>query len=357
MLAAIRRIAGLAVLSCHLGPASQVVAPPAAASLDLDGLFVPAAQTTLAFVSDEVIVVGRHPGPNGSFSAVIAAVRWRDGKLQLLTTAAFPLERPVFGRGLFPAAHGSVIAQFRPTALLLSEDLKIRAKLPVKVLIPPVPQGAVVAAYEGFKSWKLYRLVPDLAFVRNGAGEVLSVSDDFVVYRGAQDVRVETVQGDAVGQFQVPPRSVCEAMIIGPRRLYVDGCGPSRIVDFHGKELLKVPSPDGWGFRFGLSLDGSRMLFDYYTRRITVLQRMYEAFESLISLGMGPIITSIGEIIRVVDTTSGKVCLDVDSPDQGFGMAGEYHADISPSGRFLALVTANRLSVYRIPSECGTSGY
>jgi hypothetical protein len=224
------------------------------------------------------------------------------------------------------------------------------------VLVPPVHQGAVVGEYEGFNSWKLYRLVPQLEFVRRGDGEVLSVSDDFVVFRGAQEVRIETVKGDVRGLFQVPPRSTCYARprIVGPGRLYMADCGPSRIVDFSGKELLKIPSPDGWGFRYGLSLDGSRMLFDYYTRRISVIQRMYESFESLISLGMGPIISSIGEMIRVVDTTNGRVCLDVDSPNRQYGLPGEYHADISPSGRFLALITANRLSVYPIPSVCGT---
>ena len=340
----------------HLGLASQADALAAAASVDLDKLFPGAVRTTLAFLSDEEIAVGRYPGSNGSLSATIAVFRWRDGKLRLATNQSFSLDRPSFGRGLFSAAHGSVIAQFFPTALLLSADLEIRANLPIKVLVPPVHQGAFVAGYEGFKSWTLYRLVPQFELVRRGNGEILSVSDDVVVSRGEQEVRIETVEGEARGRFQVPLRSVCYSRpsIVGPGKLLISDCGPSRIVDFSGKELLKIPNPDGWGFRYGLSLDGSRMLFDHYTRRTSVLQRTYEAFESLISLGMGPVIDSIGEMIRVVDTTNGGVCLDVDSPKKQFGVPGEYHADISPSGHFLALVTGNRLSIYSIPAVCST---
>jgi hypothetical protein len=346
----------MAVLASQLGLGSEAAAPPIAASLDLDKLLPSAVRTTVAFISDEEIVVGRYPGSNGSLSAAITVIQWREGKLRLSTSQVFSLERASFGRGLFPAAHGSVIVQFLPTALLLSADLELTARLPIKVLVPPVHQGAFVGGYEGFNHWSLYRLVPQFELLRRGNGEILSVSDDFIVLRDAQEVRIETVEGEPRGRLQVPLRSVCYARpkIAGPGRLLISDCGPARIVDFNGKELLKIPTPDGWGFRYGLSLDGNRILFDHYTRRIPAHQRMFEAFESLISLGMGPVIDSIGEMIRVVDTTNGGVCLDIDSPKAQFGMPGEYHADISPSGRFVALVSENKLSVYQTPIICRT---
>lgn len=78
-----------------------------------------------------------------------------------------------------------------------------------------------------------------------------------------------------------------------------------------------------------LTEDGHRILFDKYTRRISMLQRMAESVESLTTFGMGPIATSKVEIIRVVDADAGKICLDLDSPDRKLGRDGEYHADIS----------------------------
>ena len=74
------------------------------------------------------------------------------------------------------------------------------------------------------------------------------------------------------------------------------------------------------------------MLFDNYTRTVPLSQRIAESIESVISLGMGPIITSNGETIRVVDTTTGKICFNLENRGQMFGNDGEYHADISPSG-------------------------
>lgn len=347
---------GLAAFAFHFALAAQAAPPAIVASLDLGKILPAAVRNTLAFISEDEIAVGGYPGSNGSLSATIAVIRWRDGKLQLSAREGFSLDRFSPGRGLFPAANGNLIARLFPTALLLSPDLNTKAKLPIKVLVPPVQQGTFVGSYEGFEKWSLYRLVPQFEFVREGNGEILSLSDEFAVLRGAQEVRVESLSGEVRGRFRVSPRSVCydRPRLIGSNRLFVSDCGPKRIVDFNGKEIVKIPAPDGWGFRYGLSLDGNRMLFDSYTRRISTLQRATEALESLISLGMGPIIESIGEMIRVVDTANGKVCLDIDSPKKAFGMPGEYHADISPSGRFVALVAGNKLSIYPVPPVCPT---
>jgi hypothetical protein len=140
------------------------------------------------------------------------------------------------------------------------------------------------------------------------------------------------------------------------RVLFLLSCGDYRIVDFNGKVLVKIPAPDGWGSRYGTSLDGGRLLFDQYTRRISTAQRFGERIESAISLGMGPVVASRGEDIRVVDTVTGKMCFELDSPDRLFGIAGQYHADLSPSGHFVAVVVANPttipLSVYQVPAAC-----
>ena len=181
--------------------------------------------------------------------------------------------------------------------------------------------GNVAGDSHGFEYWNIYRIAPTSVLLRQGTGELLSLSKDLPAVRVNNEIQIERMTAQPLGSFAVPPRSTCyaKALLLGPNRLYLNGCGPGRVVDFRGKTTVEIPEPDGWGFRYGLTEDGHRMLFDKYTRRISVLQRMAESVESLTTFGMGPIVTSKGEIIRVVDADAGKICLDLDSPDRKLG--------------------------------------
>jgi hypothetical protein len=349
----VRRSLTIASLCFAIGIAADASAPTAIAKLDLDS--EPAlVATTLAFVSEELIAIARYPGSNGTLSGTIITIALRDGKLRLVQGKSVALDRAALVGELHAASHGSILSKLTWTPQLLSSELRKVADIPIKVVIPPVHQADTVAEFRGMRDWKVYQLGPPLSLVRSGTGEVLSVSDDFVVFRGDRDVWIERIEGGAEGSFQVPPRSTCygKVTILGKNRLLMTGCNHDQVIDFHGKELTQLPRRDGWGFRYGQALDGSRVLFDIYTRRISLLQRAYEFLESLVSLGMGPMIDSNGETIRVVDTTRGGICFELDSPDRLFGRPGEYHADISPSGRYVAVVTPSALSVYRLPSSC-----
>jgi hypothetical protein len=316
--------------------------------------------STLAFVSENLIAIARYPGSNGTLSATIITVEMRDGSLRPLQKNSVSLDRAAVAGELYAAAHGGILSKLTITPQLLSGELKETAGVPLKItMMPPVHQAGVVADLQGFtlRNWSLYRLGPPLSLVRSGTGEVLSVSDEFVVFRGDHEMRVERIDGTGEGSFQVPARSTCyeRATILGRNRLLATDCkNEDRVVDFNGKELIRLPPRDGWGFRFGQSLDGNRVLFDNYTRRIPLLQSAHELLEALASLGMGPNIESKGEEIRVVDTITGSICFDLDSPSRLFGRAGEYHADISPSGLYVAVLKDDALSVYRLPNSCAS---
>jgi len=193
--------------------------------------------------------------------------------------------------------------------------------------------------------------------VRAGRGEILSVSDAFIVVRGDRDLlRVEySASGVLAGSFQIPSRSVCggTVTVLGTDRLMLTGCkGEARVVDFNGRERVILPKADGWGIRYGVSADGRRVLSDNFSRRISTSQRNSEFIESVVSLGTGPNIESKGEEVRVADTKTGGVCFELDSPKRQFGVAGQYHADLSPSGRFVAVADGNELRVYMLPATC-----
>src|SRR5207249_4901026 len=78
-----------------------------------------------------------------------------------------------------------------------------------------------------------------------------------------------------------------ELQIVSQGRLFLQSCGPDRIVDLHGKEITRFRSPGGWGLRRGWSADGTRLLYDRYVRTVLTVQRFGEVFIAIATLGVG----------------------------------------------------------------------
>ena len=346
-----------AVLLCSFTEIALAgVSGPPIAVLDL-GSEAPAVATTLVFASDGTIAISRYPGSGGDLTGTILTAEFREGRLRLLQRKTIDLDRPAMVGGLYSAAHGGILSRLAVPPALFSGDLRDLLTIPInqiKVVIPPEHQASFVGSFEMYNTGKIYRLRPTLSLVRAGLGEVLSITDEFVAVRGDHDVRIEKIGGALEASFQVPPRSSCDGKvtILGQNRLLMTGCGTDLVVDFRGRELARLPQREGWGFRFGQALDGIRVLSDNYIRRTSLGQKVSEFFTDLITLGMGVPVESKGETIRVVDTITTGICFELESPDHLFGRPGEYHADISPSGEYVAIVTAATLSVYRLPHSC-----
>jgi hypothetical protein len=343
-------VAVLAGPLCCCSRAKQAVAPIPIADLSFDGLPGDALSATIGFVSEDLIAIGRR---DSVFFGTVTAVQWSGGKLGVLKTRQIPDYRD-FNAGLFPADGGRFISSLTQPPELLSPDLSAITDILTKFIVAPVGGGNVAGDAHGWEHWNIYALTPARTLLKQGTGELLSLSDDLVVVRANDEIKIEKMTGQPLGSFAVPPLSTCyaKALLLGPNRLYLHGCGPGRVVDFSGKTVVAMPEPDGWGSRYGLTRDGHRMLFDHYTRRISTLQRIAESWERIITFNNGPIVTSKGEIVRVVDTYTGKICIDLDSPDRLFGRAGGYHADISPSGHVIAVASAEKLSIYPMPQVC-----
>ena len=182
----------------------------------------------------------------------------------------------------------------------------------------------------------------------------MDFSDDAVALLDQDAVRIEDMKGGILGSFQagVSANAIPGTKLLGLNRLWFQSGGHPEIRDFSGKTFLKLNKEDGWGFRMGQSTDGTRLLYDRYTRHVGLAQSLKEDALGLATMGMSADSQrSNGELVRVIDTTSGKQCFEWDSKTDLL-VEGGYHADIDPSGKLVAILTQTNLSVYKLPEVC-----
>jgi len=329
---------------------------------------------TIAFVSETSIalVLCSKGKPD---QCQLSLVRWEDGILR-----PFAQTRSLnTGAHVNPASDGRVLTtcySFLCDPVLYSADLStsLRLSLPIFVVSP---SGSTVATItiggwkpttKGFKpthgGWKIYRLASTLEPVRDGIGDLRSISDEDVVIQDGTILRTETLAGKVLGSFSVQPRYSCPNQVepLGDSRIYLSDCKSVRVVDFNGNPQLKLQPPKGWSHfqnrfvanRFPRSADGNRLLFDYRSREVSALRNSIDiavVFATL--LEVDPTQCCNRQEIRVVDTVTGAPCFDW---RQSFPMRSNpfVGASISPSGEFLAIAGENTLSIYHLPAVCGT---
>ena len=154
------------------------------------------------------------------------------------------------------------------------------------------------------------------------------------------------------GSVAITPEVVPTLRFIGLDRLWSESGSDVKIVDFNGKLIQPLDKPDGWGLRIGQSSDGSRILYDRHTRHIPLAQKIKE--EEIAKMGDAADEAPNGEMVRVIETKSGKKCFEWSSQKDLLVIA-QYHADIDPSGRLVAIMTPTTLSIYRLPELCGAN--
>jgi hypothetical protein len=213
--------------------------------------------------------------------------------------------------------------------------------------------------------WAAYKMDHPQHRILEGAGLVLSVSDDSIAYLDSGAVHIEGLDGSPLGSFAtaVPkplvfgsvtttPKVIPTLRFLGRDRLWSESGSDVRILDFNGKAIQTLDKPDGWGFRIGQSSDGSRILYDRHTRHIPLAEKIRQ--EEIAKMGVGADEEPNGEMVLVIDTKSGNKCFEWSSQTNLLAVA-QYHADIDPSGRLVAIMTPTTLSIYELPKVCGTN--
>ena len=263
-------------------------------------------------------------------------------------------------RALFRAPDGGVIlGRIRTSehegAVLLDSNLKFEQLISsARLLVSDISVTGETFVKQQKGNWAAFKMNQPPVLLRHGIGRVLCVSDDAVVYLNDGIVHVEGLDGKSLGTFESRLKSseFLRIHLLGHDRLWFESGSRVEILDFDGKLLYKLRSEYGWGFREGQTADGSRLLYDRYTRHASIAQHVKEDTIAIATLGMGVANEDDnGEMVRVIDTANGKQCFEWDSKT-GILPAGDYHADINPSGQLVAIVTQANLRVYRLPEDC-----
>ncbi|MGA2352925.1 MAG: hypothetical protein ABSG02_00415 [Terriglobales bacterium] len=258
---------------------------------------------------------------------------------------------------LFRAPEGRVLAgnmqsEGKMGAVLFDSDLHVPILIPKAVDNRPQFLSTTGETFvkQNQHVWVAYKMGPPPERIREGIGAVLSVSNEAVAYLDQGTVHIEGMDGKPLGMFALKARPTIR--FVGHDRLWVESGSEVEIADFNGKLIQTLEKPDGWGFRIGQSSDGSRILYDRYTRHISLAQKAEEDAVAVVTLGVG--VGDEGanaEMVQVIDTRSGKKCFEWNSR-KNLLVAGQFHADIDPSGRLIAIMNRTALNIYRSPETC-----
>ncbi|MGB0011175.1 MAG: hypothetical protein WBQ03_06180 [Candidatus Sulfotelmatobacter sp.] len=261
---------------------------------------------------------------------------------------------------LFRAPDGDVIAGNRVL------DLKLRevSQIPKDAATRPsyISTTGETFVKQDRNDWVAYKMELPRQRILSGTGTILSVSDDALAYFDEGTVHIEGTDGTTLGSFatlppktltfgssSITPKSIPMLRFLGRDRLWSEDGSDVRILDFSGKTVQTFERPDGWGFRIGQSSDGSRILYDRDTRHIPLARKIEK--NAAAAMGAGADEEPNGETVLVIDTRSGKQCFEWNS-SANLLVAGQFHADIDPSGRLIAIMTPTTLNIYRLPQSC-----
>ncbi|HWH57270.1 MAG TPA: hypothetical protein VN682_06550 [Terriglobales bacterium] len=254
------------------------------------------------------------------------------------------------------ASGGRILAikGLSPIALY-SGDLSVKQDLPKGLSRFVSPSGDIVSQWAP-SSWTLYRLTDKVEPLRAGSGELLGISDQFALIQDGSTIRVEGLNGKQVGSFTAPAGpggSYASAGALGSSSIYLDDCRDVQIVGLNGNPLRELRPHKGCSEGdTSSSIDGRRMLFDFTDRKVSGPRRVIDGLRSVTTFGMAGTEAVNHEDVKVVDTVTGKSCFEWQR-----GFPETYNqirsAAISPSGKFMAIMEANTLSIYPLPDACG----
>jgi hypothetical protein len=298
------------------------------------------------FLSDDLVALLIRSGPFGHIKSRVFIVRRTGSKLERVASSDYDSE----GSEIYSVARGRVLVTGASHSYLYSPDLAQRWPQPFKILRSSFPRSEIFSEFQD-TGWKAFRLAPTPQPVRTGAGELLAVSDDVIVSVVGASIRTETLDGRQLGSIPVGGGGRSQPLVrtAGPGALLLRYGIEENIADYNGHEMARLAPLEGWGFRYGWSDDGSRVLLDRFTRPPTFWSGLFDGVMGVIGAPSEP----NGETIVVQDARNGRTCFRIDSARGAlFGLSGGYHGDLSPFGKWVAVATLADVSIFAVPDTC-----
>jgi len=312
--------------------------------------FAPAASASIAFLTDQsMALLWLSADPR---ERMVSVLEWNGDSLRLLAPE-FHAENKTF---IHASGDEHVIlttyAGGNQPSILYSLSMQTQQQIPY-LSNWLISWSGKTAASSTNKDWTLYRLIPDVQVVRSGAGVLLAISDDKLVVQEGDQIVTETFDGKELGSFRVKPPTKCAtSAAVLTNSLYFQSCGIDEIADWNGRRIFKLVLPKDSTIATSVDRSEKRVMFDYSTRRVSVLRSAGEVAIAVGTLGAG--VTdqkSNGESVRIIDATTGTECFEWDAklPEEAAPFS---HAALSPSGRYVATIVGQRLAIYRLPERC-----
>ncbi len=147
--------------------------------------------------------------------------------------------------------------------------------------------------------------------IPEGSGRLLAHTVNLAAYLDQETVRIQNIDGELLGYFEVGKSSPAITFLGKDRILFEESDRPE-IREFNGTVLRTLKRPDrALGERIRQSEDGSRLLYDGFTRHVGPTRAIMEDALVVPSAGLS-IDGSVpnGEMVRVIDTGSGTQCFE-----------------------------------------------
>jgi hypothetical protein len=190
--------------------------------------------------------------------------------------------------------------------------------------------------------------------IPEGAGRLLAHTANLAAYLDQETVRIQSIDGELLGYFEVG-KSSPTITFLGKDRILFEEHGRPEIREFNGTVLRTLKKPDrALGERTRQSEDGSRLLYDSFTRHVGLTRAIMEDALVVPSAGMSTDgFVPNGEMVRVIDTKSGTRCFEWYGKQKLLPPFID-HADIDPSGRLVAIMAKGTLTIFSLPDTCIT---
>jgi hypothetical protein len=193
--------------------------------------------------------------------------------------------------------------------------------------------------------------------IPEGEVRMLGRAGNVAAYLDRGEVRIRSFDGRLLGAFRADTsdrKAVPLIEFLPQERLLFQGTGGLKVVNYNGKVLRTLKWKEhGWmGNKIMASPEANRAVLDSFTRQVGPVRQLLEKGSVLLTMGMsgdGDVPNS--EIVRVIDTVSGRDCFEWRGTAKLLPPFGA-HADINPSGRLVAILTADSLAIYRVPDSC-----